>query len=280
MPVYNAEAFLKETINSILNQTFRDFELLALDDGSTDRSAEIIRSYADPRIHYELCPHNFIATLNKGIEMAQGKYIARIDHDDLMIPERLEIQYDYMEKHPEIAACGGYMQTFGKYSGLIDRFLEPDDIFHFMILGNPMANSTGFIRRSVLMEHNIRHDDGYSFADDYKLWSEIAKVGKLANIPKVLALYRTSDKQTSVLNFGPMMAAACVIQYEMLQYFLDAFTPSDELDNMISEKFLPGIEILNEKGFFSQETYFKFMYDLIRGLSRRNKFNFGATLSL
>ena len=72
-----------------------------------------MQSYNDPRIKYILCPHDFISTLNHGIEMAQGKYIARMDHDDLMMPERLQTQYEFMEKHPEISACGGYMQTFG-----------------------------------------------------------------------------------------------------------------------------------------------------------------------
>jgi hypothetical protein len=270
MPVYNAEAFLKETINSILNQTFRDFELLALDDGSTDHSAEIIRSYADLRIHYKLCPHNFIATLNKGIEMAQGKYIARMDHDDLMMPERLQIQYDYMEKHPEIAACGARMQTFGSSSYTINVFLEHNDIIMSMILCNPMANPTGFIRRSILTEHNIRHQDGYSFADDYKLWTEIAKVGKLANIPEILVRYRTSGKQTSVIHHAPMMEAVSVIQDEMLQYLLNSSTLSGESGCMAAEQIFPVIEILNKKGFLSRDAYLKFMYELLCGLKKRN----------
>jgi glycosyltransferase involved in cell wall biosynthesis len=273
LPVYNAEAFLRETMDSILGQTFPDFELLAMDDGSTDRSAEIIHSYSDPRINYVSCPHDFVSTLNRGIEMAQGKYIARIDHDDLMTPERLKIQYNFMEVHPEIAACGACMQTFGNSSYTINVLTEHNDIVQYMILGNPMANPTAFYRRSVLMEHNIRHEEGYSFADDYKLWSEIAKVGKLANIPKILTKYRTSDRQASVVNYVPMMAASTVIRYEMLQYFLLAFSPAGELDNMVAEKVLPGIEQLNDRGFFSQDTYFKFMYELIRGLSQRNCFN-------
>jgi glycosyltransferase involved in cell wall biosynthesis len=273
MPVYNADAFIKETMDSVLSQSFRDFELLIMDDGSTDRSAEIIRSCSDPRIRYELCPHDFIATLNRGIEKAQGKYIARMDHDDLMVPERLQIQYDFMETHPEIAACGACMHTFGSNSYAINVLTEHNDIIQYMILGNPMANPTAFYRRSVLTEHNIRHEEGYSFADDYKLWSEIAKVGKLANIPKALTKYRTSDKQASVLNYVPMMAASTVIRYETVQYFLSAFSPAGELDSMVAEKVLPGIEQLNDRGFFSQDTYFKFMYELIRGLSLRNSLN-------
>ncbi|MDR0605764.1 MAG: glycosyltransferase family 2 protein [Bacteroidales bacterium] len=275
MPVYNADRFIKETIDSILCQSFRDFEVLVMDDGSTDCSANIILSYSDPRIHYELCPHDFIATLNRGIEIAQGKYIARIDHDDLMTPDRLQIQYDFMEANPHIAACGACMQTFGNSSYTINVLTEHDDIVQYMLLGNPMANPTGFIRRSFLLEHNIRHEDGYFFADDFKLWSEIVKAGgKLANIPKTLTKYRTSDKQASVVNYGQMMAASRVIRYEMLQYFLKSFIPTDKLGETVAEKVLPSIEELNDRGFFSQDTYFKFMYDLIHGLSQRNSFNF------
>ncbi|MDR0605763.1 MAG: glycosyltransferase family 2 protein [Bacteroidales bacterium] len=272
VPVYNADAFIREAIDSVLCQSFRNFELLLMDDGSTDCSADIIRSYSDPRIHYELCPHDFIATLNRGIEIAQGKYIARLDHDDMMTPDRLQTQYDFMEAHPEIAACGAFMQTFGDSSHIIYMPVEHNDIVQTMLLYDTMSNSTGFIRRSVLMEHNIRHENGYSFADDYKLWTEIAKVGKLANIPKVLTKHRKSNKQTSAIHGGAMWAASLVIQDELLQYFLKAFTPTGKLDTMVAEKLLPGIEELNNKGFFSRDTYFKFMYELIHGLTLRNCF--------
>jgi glycosyltransferase involved in cell wall biosynthesis len=116
IPIYNAELFLNETIDSVLSQTFSDFELLALDDGSIDNSAEIIKSYNDPRIRYVECTHDFIGTLNKGLSLSQGKYIAQIDHDDMMMPYRLQTQYDFMEENPDIVACGGYMISFERYS--------------------------------------------------------------------------------------------------------------------------------------------------------------------
>jgi radical SAM protein with 4Fe4S-binding SPASM domain len=259
IPVYNADTFIKETIDSVLFQSFRDFELLIMDDGSTDHSAKIICSYSDPRIRYELCPHNFTATLNKGIEMTQGKYIALIDHDDMMMPERLQTQFDYMEANPDIAACGAYMQTFGSSSFKMTVPTEHDDIFRSMLLNNPIFNPTGFIRKNVLIEHNIRYQDGYSFTCDYKFWTDIVKVGKLANLPKILTKYRTHGKQTNIIYGNQMAAAACVIQYEMLQYFMTAFAPSEEMGTIAAEKVLPGIEILNERGFFPRELYFKFM---------------------
>jgi glycosyltransferase involved in cell wall biosynthesis len=272
IPVYNAGDFIRETIDSVLCQTFSDFELLLMDDGSTDRSAEIIHSYSDPRIRYQLCPHDFIATMNKGIEEARGKYIALIDHDDLMMPDRLQIQFDYMEANTDIAACGAYMQAFGNGSYTMTVPAKHDDIFQYMLFTDPIFNPTGFIRKDILIEHNIRYQNGYSFACDYKFWTEMVKVGKLANIPKTLVRYRTHSKQTTVVYGNQVMAAVCVIQYEMLQYFLAAFSPSEELGTIAAEKVLPGIELLNERGFFPRELYFKFMYELINGLRQRGNF--------
>lgn len=272
MPVFNGEMFVKETIDSILCQTFTDFELLALDDGSTDHSAEIIQSHNDPRIKYILCPHDFISTLNHGIALAQGKYIARIDHDDLMVVDRLRIQFEFMEKHSEIAACGGYMETFGNYTQIISVLTEHDDIMFNMLLGNTMANPTGFIRKNILLDYNIRHEYGYSFADDYKLWSEIAKVGKLANIPQVLTKYRVSNSQTTATHYDSMMSATTVIQTEMLIYFLDHFKPVEEFGFIVANNLLPSIKKLNDNDFFSEEVYFNLMYELIIKLRERGNF--------
>ena len=108
MPVYNGEKYLRESVDSILNQTFTDFELLIINDGSTDSSMEILNSYSDSRIRIVTNEVNLrlIKTLNKGIDLATGEYIARMDCDDIADPKRLEIQLQYMEKHPDVAVCG------------------------------------------------------------------------------------------------------------------------------------------------------------------------------
>jgi len=170
MPVYNAQAFIREAIDSILRQTFEDFEPLALDDGSTDSSAEIIRSYNAPRIHYTICPHDFIATLNRGIDEAQGKYIARMDADDVMITERLQVQYEYMEQHPETAVCGSAIRMFGAQQGEVICEKEHDEIVNLMVKHNPIAHPSTMIRKSVLAEHNIRYRQEYILAEDFKMW--------------------------------------------------------------------------------------------------------------
>lgn len=107
MPMFNASRYLRESIDSVLAQTFADFEFLIADDGSTDDSVDIVESYSDPRIRLIKRPHDYIATLNFLLAEARGKYIARMDADDVMLPHRLKTQFDYMEAHPGVDLLGG-----------------------------------------------------------------------------------------------------------------------------------------------------------------------------
>lgn len=118
MPVWNATKYLPQSIESILNQNFDDFELIIIDDGSTDRSVEIVNSYRNRDRNIVVCenPHNFINSLNTGIALSRGEYIVRMDADDIMLPDRLEVQFCFMEENPEIDVCGSWMEIFGANS--------------------------------------------------------------------------------------------------------------------------------------------------------------------
>ena len=270
-PIYNAEAFLEETIDSVLNQTFTDFEYLLLDDGSTDKSGEIVRKYKDPRITYIRCLHDFIGTQNKGFELAKGKYIAQLDHDDLMMPVRLELQYKFMEENPDIAACGGYMQVFGKDEHIWSRPLKHDEIIEDMIIYTPVFNATVMYRREFLTTHHIKLERGYSYASDYKLFSEIAKIGKLENLPVILTRYRLSDTQTTVLHKKEMGIAGVKIQHEIVQYFISQLDCNDKYMRIAKENLIPALERLCQSNCITERTYFKFMYELITGLKKHSK---------
>ena len=113
MPMYNASRYLRECIDSILSQTFTDFELLIVDDGSEDDSIAIVESYTDPRIRLIRNRHDYIGSLNLLLKEARGKYIARMDADDVMLPYRLQVQYDYMETHLDVDILGSGMHCFG-----------------------------------------------------------------------------------------------------------------------------------------------------------------------
>ena len=120
IPMYNAAPHLRECLDSVLAQTFRDFELLIVDDGSTDDSVDIVRSYTDPRIRLLLNRHDYIGSLNLLLCEARGKYIARMDADDVMVPQRLALQFAYMEAHPDVDLLGGNMVTLGTSDCLYD----------------------------------------------------------------------------------------------------------------------------------------------------------------
>ena len=126
MPVYNCENYLHEAIKSILEQTYTDFEFIIINDGSEDNSEDIILSYADPRIIYIKNDKNMkiVKTLNKGISLSRGKYIARMDADDICYRDRLEKQLSFMEKHKDIDLCGSYAQNFGTREDVMYRVLK------------------------------------------------------------------------------------------------------------------------------------------------------------
>ena len=129
----------------------------------------------------------------------------------------------------------------------------------------------GFIRNEILKKHKIRHRCGYSFANDFKFWTDIAKVGKLANMPEILVHYRTSDTQLTAVHGLKMREASFVIQNEMINYFLSKLNTESEWGKMICRKFLPSLEKMMESGFISYDIYFSFMYELICGLKLKNE---------
>jgi glycosyltransferase involved in cell wall biosynthesis len=223
MPVYNAAGFLQESIDSILNQTFTDFELLIIDDGSVDNSREIIRSYTDNRIILIENRHDFIASLNTGLERAKGTYIARMDADDQMHPERFEIQLRYMEEHPDITVCGSWMQMFND-KGAFQTARQYEGY-----IGNPLLNllsncimfhPTTMMRKAFLIKHNLKYEY-YLHAEDYKLWFEVAKKGGVFyTIPQMLLYYRISDGQVSSAHREEQKATSWQIKLEIADYLV------------------------------------------------------------
>lgn len=198
LPVFNAEQTVAETINSILTQTFCDFELLIINDGSDDGSGKIITSYSDKRIRYYINQENkgLIYTLNRGIELAEGDYIARIDADDLMLENRLEVQVDYMKRHLDVVALGTAMIVMQGNKRKV-HYPPVRHIEAYMYYGCPIIHPSSIIRKNLLWEHHIKYDYDYKHAEDYKFWYDLSKVGKLANISDKLLMYRISESQIS-----------------------------------------------------------------------------------
>lgn len=206
LPVYNASDYLAEAIESILNQSFKNFELLIINDGSTDHSKEIINSFSDARIRYIDNNGNkgLIHTLNRGIEESKGTYIARMDADDISLPNRFEIQFNYMEQHPQVGACGTYAEYIGDRQGFWQYPIDDEDIRCRLMWGSSIIHPTAFIRTSILNTHCIKFSNEYIAAEDYKIWVDISYVAQLHNIPEVLLKYRTHSHQVTTTKGSTM----------------------------------------------------------------------------
>lgn len=195
MPVYNGEEHLGEAIDSILGQTFQDFELLAMDDGSMDRSRAIIRSYGDSRIRLVENEKNIgqTATLNRGLDLARGCWIARADQDDICLPRRLETQAAFLEKNPCFAAVGSRVIEIDR-SGKVKRKLKVPtyeaQIRLRLVTENPFAHSAVMYSAEVARDLG-GYDTGYYFIEDWELWSRmLAKGHRITNLPEYLIKYR------------------------------------------------------------------------------------------
>ena len=199
MPAYNAEQFIVDAINSILNQTFRDFELIIIDDCSSDKTVQKIKSFNDKRIRFFKNDSNqgVANTLNKGIEEAQGEYIARMDSDDISLPLRLEKQVQFLEMHLDIAIIGSDIEIFGYEHGFRHFSNSPEQFKVDLIFNTCYAHPSVMMRRQVLMDNNFRYNPEYSKMEDYDLWVRLSQKYKLSSISEVLLKYRVHSGQVT-----------------------------------------------------------------------------------
>lgn len=219
MPVYNGAPYLREAIQSVLDQTFTDFEFLIINDGSTDASVDIIHSYSDPRIRLVNNEKNLqlIATLNKGLKLSRGKYIVRMDCDDISIPERLAIQVDYMDKNPDVGVCGSWFKVFygnnkmtaGWRMGVMPT--DDQEIKATLLFQCPLAHPSTCLNRELLNKFALRYDASYIHAEDYQFWVECGNYFKLANVSKPLILYRLNNTSVSRSNQSQQIEATLSI---------------------------------------------------------------------
>lgn len=224
VPIHNAEKFLRECLDSILNQTVSDFELFACNDGSTDGSDGILREYAakDPRIRIMNNPCNMgiVATRNKLLSAVpeNADFIAWIDADDVMFPDRLQRQREYLETHPEIGGVGSPLEIIDENSKVIGfrRYpAAPDEIRRLMPRRNVIAQSSLMLRRNV-----IRETGGYSaeypVCEDYDYWLRTLQKYELANLPEPCLQYRMSSGQSKQSKLKETIRCTLSVQMKYL----------------------------------------------------------------
>ena len=214
MSVFNGQAFLAEAIESVLGQTFRDFELLIIDDGSTDGTAEILSAFAqrDRRIRIVSHPNKGRAqSLNIGINLAAGKYIARMDADDVALATRFEEQVEFMNEHPDIVVLGGAVElidTKGQVLHTVRRPLEDAEIRVAMLSYSPLYHPAVMMRKEAVVAVG-GYREALLDADDYDLWLRIAEFGRMANLDRVILRYRVHADQVSLRGMKQQML--CVL---------------------------------------------------------------------
>ena len=198
IPVYNAEKYLSAAILSILNQTYKNLEIILLDDGSTDSSFDIIEDFKnrDKRVIIFQNDHSGIPNvLNKGIELAQGKYIARMDADDISTPSRIEKQISKISENNNFVLCGTWFQEFGNSNKKHKVYCKDEDI-RLRSLISPQFCHPAVLMRSDFAK-KFKYDEQYDSAEDYMFYLPAMETGKVFNIPEILLKYRIHESQIS-----------------------------------------------------------------------------------
>jgi glycosyltransferase involved in cell wall biosynthesis len=249
LPVYNTAKYIENAIKSILNQTFTDFELLIINDGSTDKSVEIIKTFKDKRIQLIHNPVNLglIKALNKGINLAKGKYIARMDADDVTMPNRLEKQVAFLENNPEYALVGTQANfIFGdKLSKTLFSMETSSEILPVLSLFScPFIHPSVMIKTAILKE--FYYNEGFTAAEDYELWTRILKKYPCANLSESLLQYRIHDNNISTTQNDKQIDSVRRIYRANLEHILMPYTESDlDIYLKISDSYHKKISLLD-----------------------------------
>lgn len=192
MSVYNEERYVAEAIDSILQQTFRDFEFVIIDDGSVDHTPMVLKNYHDPRLKvYHQTNQGQSSALNQGIRLASGSYIARMDADDISLPQRLEREVHFLDAHPKIGLVGTWCVKVDARTGQqrLQSLPEEDAVIRkFLTVDNPFIHSSVMIRKSVLDMVGL-YDERFIW-QDYELWVRIARHHRMTNISEPLIIRR------------------------------------------------------------------------------------------
>ena len=237
MPVYNTPVpFLKEAVDSILNQTFGDFEFIIIDDGSPSDTKRYLDSLTDPRIRLIHNETNLGITrsLNIGFRAAQGKYIARMDGDDVSLPERFEKQAAFMESNPNVIACGASAVKYGQSLPSVSmdaatmRFESMDNYKVRLLFVNPgPIHPTAFFRRAILLQNQVLYDEQLVYSQDYGMWMSLCNYGQICSLPDVLLIRRKHDNQITKIHREKQIDCDKITQRRVISSLIDNVTEED-----------------------------------------------------
>ncbi len=262
MPVFKTAPYLREAMDSMLCQTFQDFELIVLDDCSPDNAEEILDAYDDPRIVRYKGEKNvgLSNVLNVGIGMARGKYIARMDSDDISLSQRLQVQVEYLETHPDIDLVSVGMRLFGAKEATWIRELNPEKVKIEAMFHSPVLHASSVWRKDAFEKQGLRFRQEMVPAEDYDLWVRAMLRGlKLVNLPEVLYEYRIHDAQAT-LQTDKTAAKSREVQMAYLQEALPSLSDSNR--EAFPKKLWPVFFANLRDGFFDWKQLAKRLYKM------------------
>jgi glycosyltransferase involved in cell wall biosynthesis len=232
MSVHNGEKYLEEAIESILHQTFSDFEFIIIDDGSNDSTPGLLARQAalDPRILIHRFDNNrgISTALNFGIRLARGEYIARMDSDDISVPNRLYEQVTFMDSHPDITICGTWVKLIGDIKGEVWKYPVEHEMIHAsMLFSNTLVHPTVMMRSVSIKQHALLYDERIRYAQDYELWSRAVTRVQLANLNQVLVHYRIHAQSIDSKNYQEQVQTHEMIYRRLLKPLNITFTPEN-----------------------------------------------------
>lgn len=236
IPVYNSEEYLQESLKSITSQTYKNMEILLVDDGSTDSSIDIINSFEDSRIKLIENPGNkgIPYTRNVGLREAKGKYMAIMDSDDISMPNRIQEQVDYLETHPSIDALGTFYIKFDQKNEkkITTEFISSEDVKASLLFHTPISNPSSIVRLESIKEIGLMYNPDFFVSQDYGFWAELSKAGKLEILPKYLLKYRTGHENiTKVSKRDKLLKRKGIIkriQSDLLEHYKIPLKPKEK----------------------------------------------------
>lgn len=226
MPSYNKEEYIASSIESVINQTFQDFELIIIDDASNDRSVEIIQRYHDKRIRFYQNDKNIgiAQNRNRAIDLAKGSYIALLDADDISTNIRLEKEVEYLDSHPDIAVVFGEFQEIDEKDNIKETYFvsmkNPNYIKARLMVQDIIPNSSCMYRKDFIDKYNIRYRDGYLGMDDYLFWIECSLYGNITGLSELFLYWRnTKNNGSNTYKYSPEYRAERYKKYSEILIF-------------------------------------------------------------
>ncbi|HII3823303.1 TPA: glycosyltransferase family 2 protein [Pasteurella multocida] len=284
---YNVEKYIEEYINAVINQTYKNLEIIIVNDGSSDNTYFLLKKLAEKDNRIKILNFNnhigIISALNEGLKEIAGEYIARTDSDDITKPDWIEKILTCMQNDPKIIAMGSYLTVLSEENNgsvLANHHknkvewknpLEHKDIVEKMLFGNPIHNNSMVMRSEIYTKYHLIYDPDYHYAEDYKFWLEVSRIGKLANYPESLVYYRLHRNQTSSIHNSQQEINGKKLRLQALNYYLKDLG----IDYQLPEKFLfKDIallqEIFYERGMFRENIIRRIIYECYLSLGEYN----------